>query len=273
MPAVRPRPMRHHDDVLAGRRDALPPVGLVEQVPPDHRRPDPLPHRPHIADRGLTDLERPAVHDLGVAIEIPVEQRTDVVARVRDEAVHRHHSMHQHSAHRVSFNRRFARPLSRCRIEHRTRQSRRSQVDRPPRVSRPGMARYLDADGVSGREATTEAPRSRPTGLRGGGHDRSETESTLPQGRANRPGHRRRTSGCHRAGVSCLRELSTLQDCFGQPGRHLAGQRPHCGVERQLVGAAARPVVQLDRSRRRQPRRRLQPQHGRNRHVRLCKRR
>ncbi len=60
---------------------------------------------------------------------------------------------------------------------------------------RCGVARYVNADGSLGRGATTGSARSRAMDLRGGGHDRSETESTHPQSRANRPSHRHRASG------------------------------------------------------------------------------
>jgi hypothetical protein len=57
-------------------------------MPPDYRGPDALPHRAQVTDRGLGELERAAGHDFGVAVEIPLEQRTDVVAGVGDEAVY-----------------------------------------------------------------------------------------------------------------------------------------------------------------------------------------
>ena len=75
MPAFRPRPVRHNNDVFAGRRGAFPPVGQVEEVPSHDGRPD-----------------------LGVAIEVPLEKGTDVVLRVRDEAIDRDHRVHEYSA-------------------------------------------------------------------------------------------------------------------------------------------------------------------------------
>ena len=87
MPALRPRPVRHNNDVFPGRRCAFPPVGQVEEVPSHDGRPDSLPHRAHVADRVPGDLERPTVNDLGVAIEVPLEKGTNVVLRVRDEAI------------------------------------------------------------------------------------------------------------------------------------------------------------------------------------------
>ena len=99
MPALRPRPVAHNNDVFARRRSAFPPVGQVEEVPSHHGRPDSLPHRTHVADRVPGDLERPTVDDLGVAIEVPLEKGTNVVLRVRDEAIDRDHRVHEYSAH------------------------------------------------------------------------------------------------------------------------------------------------------------------------------
>jgi hypothetical protein len=82
-----------------GRRSAVPPVGQVEEVPAHDGHPDALPHRTHIADRVPGDLELPTVDDLGVAIEVPLEKRTNVVLRVRDEAIDRDHRVHEYSAH------------------------------------------------------------------------------------------------------------------------------------------------------------------------------
>jgi hypothetical protein len=53
---------------------------------------------------------------------------------------------------RVSSYIRFARLLSRCRTEQRTRPSRPIRVDQPIGVCRYPIARYLDAVGVSGEE-------------------------------------------------------------------------------------------------------------------------
>jgi hypothetical protein len=58
-----------------------------------------LPHRAHVAERGLSSRERPAIHDFGVAVEIPLEQRTDIAASVCDKSVDGRHRMHHHSAH------------------------------------------------------------------------------------------------------------------------------------------------------------------------------
>ena len=91
--------MRHNNDVFAGRRSAFPPVGQVEEVPSHNSRPDSLPHRTHVADRVPGDLERPTVDDFGVAIEVPLEKGTDVVLRVRAEAIDRDHRVHEYSAH------------------------------------------------------------------------------------------------------------------------------------------------------------------------------
>ena len=99
MPAFRSRPVRHNNDVFAGRWSAFPPVGEVEEVPSHDGRPDALPHRTHIADRFRGDPEWPTVDDLGVAIEVPLEKGTDVVLRVRDEAIDRDHRVHEYSAH------------------------------------------------------------------------------------------------------------------------------------------------------------------------------
>jgi hypothetical protein len=99
MPALWPRPVRHNNDVFAGRRSAFPPVGQVEEVPSHDGRPDSLPHRTHVADRVPGDLERPTVDDFGVAIEVPLEQGTNVVLRVRDEAIDRDHRVHEYRVH------------------------------------------------------------------------------------------------------------------------------------------------------------------------------
>src|SRR5258708_17910831 len=99
MPARRPRSMRHNNDVFASRRGAFPPVGQVEEVPSHDGRPDSLPHRTHVADGVPGDLERPTVDDLGVAIEVPLEKGTNVVLRVRDEAIDRDHRVHEYRAH------------------------------------------------------------------------------------------------------------------------------------------------------------------------------
>jgi len=90
--------VRHDNYVFAGRRSAFPPVGQVEEVPSHDGRPDALPHRAHVADRVPGDLERPAVDDLGVAIEI-LEKRINVVLRIRDEAIDRVDRVHEYSAH------------------------------------------------------------------------------------------------------------------------------------------------------------------------------
>jgi hypothetical protein len=37
--------------------------------------------------------------DLGVAIEVPLEKGTNVVLRVREEAIDGHHRVHEYSAH------------------------------------------------------------------------------------------------------------------------------------------------------------------------------
>src|SRR5439155_17686160 len=95
-------PVRHHDHVLARRRRPLPAVGQVEQVTPDHHRSDARPHRPDILGRGLRDLHRATVNELGVAVGEPVEQRADMILRVGDEAVHRHDTVHYYGAHPVS---------------------------------------------------------------------------------------------------------------------------------------------------------------------------
>jgi hypothetical protein len=99
MPALRPRPVRHHNHVFTGRRSAFPPVRQVEEVPTHEGRPDALPRRPHVADRAPGVRERPTVDDRGVAIAVPLEKGTDVVFRVRDEAIHRDHGVHEYSAH------------------------------------------------------------------------------------------------------------------------------------------------------------------------------
>jgi len=99
MPALRPRPVRHNNDVFAGRRSAFPPVGQVEEVPSHDGRPDSLPHRTHVADRVPGDLERSTVDDLSVAIEVPLEKGADVILRVRDEAIDRHDCVHEYRAH------------------------------------------------------------------------------------------------------------------------------------------------------------------------------
>jgi hypothetical protein len=45
------------------------------------------------------DVEWAAIHDFGVAVEVPLEQRTDVVASVRDKAVDGHDRTHHNGAH------------------------------------------------------------------------------------------------------------------------------------------------------------------------------
>jgi hypothetical protein len=42
------------------------------------------------------------VGDRAVAVEVPVVERPDLVLVVGDEAVHRHHAVHDHRAHRSS---------------------------------------------------------------------------------------------------------------------------------------------------------------------------
>src|SRR5215204_2382292 len=110
VPPVRLGPVRHHDHVLPRRRPALPAVRHVEQVPPDHHRPDAVPRRTDVVVRSLRDphpARRRLVHLDGdervVAVEVPVEQRADLVVLVGDVAVHRHHVVHYHSAHHCSF--------------------------------------------------------------------------------------------------------------------------------------------------------------------------
>src|SRR5215218_259564 len=93
-------------NVLAGRWAPLPAVGHVEEVPPDHHRPDAVPGRPdvvvgrlgdpHPARRRLVHLAR---NERMVAVGVPVEQRTDVVVRVGYVAIHRHHVVHHYRAH------------------------------------------------------------------------------------------------------------------------------------------------------------------------------
>lgn len=59
--------------------------------------------RCHIGRTYWTDsvvtLKRSTVDDLSVAVEVPLEQRTDVVLRVRDEAIDRHDRVHEYRAH------------------------------------------------------------------------------------------------------------------------------------------------------------------------------
>src|SRR5215211_1038738 len=109
VPPVRLGPVRHHDHVLPRRRPALPAVRHVEQVPPDHHRPDAVPRRTDAVVRRLRDphpAQRRLVHLAGdervVAVEVPVEQRADLVVLVGDVAVHRHHVVHHYSAHHFS---------------------------------------------------------------------------------------------------------------------------------------------------------------------------
>ena len=97
------RPVRHHDHVIPRWRHTLPADGDVEQVAPDHHRPSARPHRLDVAGRRLRDLDLAAVDDFDVAVDIPVEQRADLVLRVGDETVHRNDVVHDHGAH-VSYN-------------------------------------------------------------------------------------------------------------------------------------------------------------------------
>ena len=87
VPAVGFGPVRHDDDVVAGRRLAVPAVHQVEQAAADHHRADAGPQRPDIVGRGLRHGEAAALRERPVAVEVPVEQRTDVVVVVGDEAV------------------------------------------------------------------------------------------------------------------------------------------------------------------------------------------
>src|SRR5829696_6280747 len=110
VPPVRLGPVRHHDHVLPRRRPALPAVRHVEQVPSDHHRPDAVPRRTDVVVRRLRDphpARRRLVHlasdERMVAVEVPVEQRADLVVLVGDVAVHRHYVVHHHSAHHFSY--------------------------------------------------------------------------------------------------------------------------------------------------------------------------
>jgi hypothetical protein len=78
----------HHEHRLTDHRPAVPAVGQVEQAPADHIHTDARPRLPQIggAGRGGTEL-RMAAGDLDITVVVPVEQRTDLVVGVRDEAV------------------------------------------------------------------------------------------------------------------------------------------------------------------------------------------
>jgi hypothetical protein len=94
--------VRHHDEVLAGGRPALPAVRDVEDAAADDQRPDARHARRDVVGGRLRDLQAAALDRLHVAVPVPVEQRPDVVVHVGDEPVHRHHVVHHHGSHRAS---------------------------------------------------------------------------------------------------------------------------------------------------------------------------
>jgi hypothetical protein len=71
------------------------------------------------------------IHDFGVAVEIPLEQRTDIVAGVRDKSVDGRHRMYYPSAHALIMP---AQPPDalRCALSRRGRSDRRSLGDAYP---------------------------------------------------------------------------------------------------------------------------------------------
>jgi len=92
--------VRHDDDVVdAAGWHAVPPVGQVEDVATDDRRPDPIPVGTGVVVRGLRHLQDAAVVQRDVAAGQPVEQRPGLIAVVGDEAVHRNRAVHDHGPH------------------------------------------------------------------------------------------------------------------------------------------------------------------------------
>ena len=91
--------------MLTGRRLGLPTVGQVEQVTPLDRGADAAPERADVlvgstadSKSGVTVLAR-LVGDGHVAVEVPLEERPYVIVLVGDEAVHRHHGIHDYGCH------------------------------------------------------------------------------------------------------------------------------------------------------------------------------
>jgi hypothetical protein len=104
-PLVRQRPVGDDDQRIACCRLAVPPVRRVEQVAADHRDLDGLPEGLDVGKGRLRDLERPAARprgQLGVAVEVPIEQRPDRVVGIGDVAVHRHDRLHDNPGHQRS---------------------------------------------------------------------------------------------------------------------------------------------------------------------------
>ena len=90
--------------MLPRGRLGIPAVGQVKQVTPLDRGPDAGPERADVLVRSLADTERAVtlprlVGDGHVAVEVPLEERPHVIVLVGDEAIHRHHGMHDHGCH------------------------------------------------------------------------------------------------------------------------------------------------------------------------------
>jgi hypothetical protein len=100
MPALGPAPVSHDDDVVdPARRLPIPAVRHVEDVAPYDRRPDLVPVRPGVVVGRLRHLQLAALVQRDVTAEQPVEQRSRLVALVRDETVYRHRGVHDYFAH------------------------------------------------------------------------------------------------------------------------------------------------------------------------------
>jgi len=86
------RPMREDEHRNAERVEAAPSLRLVELPPPDDQRSRAVPDLAEVLRARLRRREHPSAADgreLDVAVEVPVEERTDVAGRVRDEPVQR----------------------------------------------------------------------------------------------------------------------------------------------------------------------------------------
>src|SRR5699024_829430 len=94
------RPVRHDDHVVdTARGRPVPAIGQVEDVPSDDGHPDLVPVRPGVVVGRLGHVELAAGVQRDVTVAVPVEQGSRLVVLVGDEAVHRHHVVHDYLAH------------------------------------------------------------------------------------------------------------------------------------------------------------------------------
>src|SRR6266516_5115369 len=89
--------------------EASPRLRLVELPTTDHERSRVRPDLAQVSRARLRRLEHPAAaggRELHVAVEVPVEERTNLAGRVRDESVQRHRRSGIDRAHRSRPSRR-----------------------------------------------------------------------------------------------------------------------------------------------------------------------